>query len=123
VAVTVASVTREEQASDARLSLGLATVCALSFPVFVLWPYSAGDSWQPPGVDQLWVLGMVFSVLICPVVAGLAGWASLVALWTRGAVLPARTRWLHLATLLLVAALFTSLLIARDAGVMAWLSD
>ena len=90
--------------------------------MFVLWPYSAGDSWQPPGVDQLWVLGMLFSVLICPVSRG---WPVGPA-WSRSgraAVLPARTRWLHLATLVLVAALFTSLLIARDAGVMAWLSE
>jgi hypothetical protein len=66
---------------------------------------------------------MLVSVVIGPVVAGLAGWASLTALVTRGAVLPARTRWLHLATLLLVAVLFTTLLVASNAGVFAWLSD
>ena len=121
--MTVASVVRKEQASDARLALGLAAACALSFPLFVLWPYAAGNSWQPPGVDQLWVLGMLISVLIGPVVAGLAGWASLTALLTHGAVLPTRTRRLHLATLVLVAALFTSLLVARNAGAMAWMGD
>ncbi len=124
--MTVASLARAEQqqaASDARLALGLATVCAVSFPLFVLWPYEAGDSWQPPGADELWGLAMVFSVLIGPVVAGLAGWTSLSALWKRRAVLPSRTRWLHLVTLLLVAALFTTMLIASNAGVMTWLSD
>ena len=50
---------------------------------------------------------MLVSLVIGPVAAGLAGWASVVALWTRGGVLPARTRRLHLATLLLVAFLFT----------------
>jgi hypothetical protein len=121
--MTVARVVREQQASDARLALGLAAVGALSFPLFVLWPHAAGDSWQPLGVDQLWALGMLASVVIGPVVAGLAGWASLVALWTSGAALPAGTRRLHLATLVLVAALFTTLLVAKDAGALAWLSD
>ena len=83
--MAVASVVREEQSSDARLALGLASVCAVSFPLFVLWPYAAGNSWQPPGADALWGLAMVFSVLIGPVAAGLAGWASLSALWTRRA--------------------------------------
>ena len=121
--MTVARVVRQEQASDARVALGLAAACALAFPLFVLWPYAAGDFWEPPGVDALWVLATPVSALVGPVVAGLAGWASLTALLTRRAVLPARTRWLHLATLLLVAVLFATLLFAGNAGVFAWLSD
>ena len=121
--MAVATVVRKEQASDARLALGLATLCAVAFPLFVLWPYAAGDSWQPPGVDQLWALGMLISVLIGPIVAGLAGWASLIALCARPDVLTTRVRRMHLITLVLVAAYAAAWSAAWSAGGFAWLSD
>ena len=47
----------------------------------MLRPYFAGDAWLVSGLDVLWGLGELFVVLLGPVAAGLAGGASLVALW------------------------------------------
>jgi len=119
--VAVSSVVRAEQdASDARLALGVAAFCAIGLPTFVLLPFTAGEEWLPPGVDLLWMLAGVFVVVLGPLAAGLAGWASLVALWTRGDVLATRMRQLHLLTLLLVATYAAGLAAAWSAGVFVW---
>jgi len=110
-------------ASDARLACGVAASCAGALGAFVLLPHAVGEERLPSGLGLLWGLGAVATVLLGPVAAGLAGWASLVTLWVSGDVLTARTRRTHLVTLLLVAAYAVALAAAWAAGVLAWLSD
>ena len=121
--MVVASVARDQAASDARLAVGVAAGCATGLLAFGLLPYAAGEEWRPPGLDLVWMLGGVAVLLLGPLAAGLAGWASLVALWARGDVLPTRVRRTHLVTLVLVAAYAAGLAAAWSAGVFAWFSD
>jgi len=91
------------------LSLGLA--CSLAFGVFVMLPYYFGDSWVPAGIGALWMLGMVFSIVLAPVAAGLAGYASFIALWLHGGALPTSSRRAYLIALLVAVtflAIFTT---------------
>lgn len=110
-------------AADARLVVGVAAACAIGFAACVLLPYAVGEEWLPPGLDLFWMLGGAAVVLLGPVAAGLAGWASLTTLWARGDVLTTRVRRMHLVTLLLVAAYAAGLAAAWSAGVFAWFSD
>jgi hypothetical protein len=123
--MTVVHPSRAEQqaASDARLSAGIATGCAIGLAVFVLLPYSLGAEWLLSGLDVLWALGGMAVVLLGPVAAGLAAWSSLVALWFRDDVLTTSVRRTHLVTLLLVAAYAAGLAAAWSTGALAWLSD
>jgi len=127
VGMTVATVTTVAQqhraAADARVALGVAAASAAGLAVFVLVPHAAGTWWQPPGVDLVWLLGTLVTVFFGPLAAGLAGWSSLVALWTHGAVLPTRVRRTHLVTLVLVAAYGAALAAAWGAGAFAALAD
>jgi hypothetical protein len=123
--MTVASLARAKQqdASDARLSAGVAAGCATALGAFVLLPYFTGAEWLVSGFDVLWGLGGVAVVLLGPVAAGLAAWSSLVALWVRGDVLTTSVRRTHLVTLLLVAAYAAGLAAAWSTDVLSWLSD
>ena len=122
--MTVTAMVRDEEAaSDARLAFGVAAACATGLSAFVLLPFTAGEDWLPPGLDLLWMLAGVLVVVLGPLAAGLAGWASLVALWSRGDVLPTRARRLHLLTLLLVATYAVGLAASWSAGVFVLFSE
>lgn len=86
--------------AEARIVLGIVVACTVGFGVFVMLPYYAGDSWVPVGIGPLWMLGMIFSIVLAPVAAGLAGYASFVALWLRGDTLATSSRRMYLISLL-----------------------
>ena len=121
---SVANLAQQHRAAaDARLALGVAAASAAGLGLFVLLPLAAGAEWPPPGLDLVWLLGSLATVFLGPLAAGLAGWASLVALWTHGAVLPTRVRRLHLVTLVVVAAYAAALAAAWGLGAFATLAD
>jgi hypothetical protein len=109
--------------ADARLGLSLAATCAAAFAFLVVVPYLLGDVPLPSVVGVVWVLGAGFAVFLGPVVAGLCGYASFMALWSHGDALPERSRRLHLLTLLLAAALLVGLVSPGGLDAVAWWLD
>jgi hypothetical protein len=99
--------------ADARLLTGVAAACLLGLVAFVL-PVGAG--WD--GLPSVWLVLADAVVLLGPVAAGLAGWASLGALADRS-----RSLRLPVVTLALVAAYAAGLVVLWSAGGLAWLSD
>ena len=83
---------------------GLSLACVAAFGTFVMLPYYASESWVPEGIGPFWMLGMIFSIVLGPVAAGMAGYASFIALWMHGDTLPTGARRLHLVTLLVALA-------------------
>jgi hypothetical protein len=116
-------VPRREAEADARLAFSIATASALAMGVFVVVPSVVTDLRLPAGIDALWALAGLLTMVLGPVAAGLSGYASLVALWTRGDVLPASARHLHLLTLVVAAALFCGLVSVWGSGVVSWWLD
>jgi hypothetical protein len=108
--------------SDARLAFGVASASAVAFILFVVAPFYAPSLWQLPG-EELWLLGALTGIFLAPVAAGLAAWASFVALWSHGDALPGSSRRLHLSTLAVAAALLLTLVSPWGFELTAWLRD
>ena len=117
------SVQDSRATADARLGLGVAAACVLAFGAFVVLPVYVADLRLPAGLDSVWALCGMLAMVLAPVAAGLAAYASLRALWVGGDALTAAARRLHLVTLLLVAALFLVLVSAWGSGVVSWWQD
>jgi hypothetical protein len=100
-------------AADARVCAGVAAACLLGLVAFVL-PLGAG--WD--GMPSVWLVLADAVVLLGPVAAGLAGWASLGALADRSGGLR-----LPVVTLALVAAYAAGLAAVWSAGGLAWMAD
>lgn len=98
---------------DARLALVVAAGCVVALAAFVV----------APAFGVLGALGAVATVFLAPVAAGLAGYASFVALWRHAERMTSGSRHLHLLTLLVVAAFFVALTVAWQSGTLAWLGD
>lgn len=94
-----------------------------AFAVFVVVPSSTAGFGPLPGVDAVWGMGGLLTIVLGPVVAGLCGYVSLAALWMHGGVLSALSRRLHLLTLLLVAAVWLGLVSAWGSDVVSWWLD
>jgi hypothetical protein len=114
---------RRQTRTDARLGFALAATCVVAFAMFVVLPYRLGGATLPSVAGVVWFLGGAFAVFLGPVVAGLCGYASFMALWTRGASVSERSRRLHLLTLLLVAALLVGLVSPAGSDAVAWWLD
>ena len=110
-------------ARDAQLTAGVSAACLAAFAVFVVAPSSVAVFALPPGVDSVWAMGGLLTIVVGPVVAGLCGYVSLAALWLHGDALPARSRRLHLVTLLLVAAVWLGLVSSWGSEVVSWWLD
>ena len=110
-------------ARDARLTVGVAAACVAALVVFVVVPSSVTGFALPPGVDAVWVVGGLLTIFLGPAAAGICGCVSIAALWTRGDVMSARTRRLHLVTLLLVAVVWLGYVSSWGSNVMAWWLD
>ena len=102
---------------------GLAAACLAAFAVFVVVPSSVAGFAPPPGVDAVWAMGGLLTIVLGPVVAGLCGYVSFAALWIHGGVLSALSRRLHLVTLLLVAAVWLGLVSTWGSEVVSWWLD
>jgi hypothetical protein len=111
-----------EGRSDARLALSVVAVAVVGFAVLVVLPYTVNDFTPPGGLDWLWRLGGPLASVLAPFAAGLAGFASWVALWRRGD-LDETTRRLHLVVLVAVATF--AVFLASDAGqsAISWWQD
>jgi hypothetical protein len=109
--------------ADARLGLVVAAACAVAHGALVVLPYYVTDQWLPSGIDAVWALGAMLTVVLGPVAAGLAGYASFMALWLHGDALTPASRRLHLITLLLVAVLFVAIGSAWGTHVASWWLD
>jgi hypothetical protein len=94
-----------------------------AFAVFVVVPSSFAAFTLPPGLDGVWAMGGLLTIALGPVVAGLCGYVSFAALWLSGGVLPARSRRLHLTTLLLVAAIWLGLVSSWGSDILSWWLD
>jgi hypothetical protein len=110
-------------ARDARLTAGVAAACLAAFAVFVVVPSSVAELELPPGLDGVWLMGGLLTLVMGPVVAGLCGYVSFAALWAHGDVLSARARRLHLLTLVLVAAVWLGLVSSWGSDVVSWWLD
>ena len=116
-------VAHDAPAGDARLTAGVSAACLAAFAVFVVVPSSVPVFALPPGVDAVWAMGGLLTIVLGPVVAGLCGYVSFTALWLHGGALPARSRRLHLVTLLLVAAVWLGLVSSWGSDVVSWWLD
>ncbi len=94
-----------------------------AFVLFVVVPSSVAGFALPPGVDAVWGMGGLLTIVLGPVVAGLCGYVSFAALWMHGDVLSAPSRRLHLVTLLLVAAVWLGLVSRWGSDVVSWWLD
>lgn len=109
--------------SDARLACCVAAAALVAFTSLVALPVHVTDLRLPPGVDALWVVGGQLTLVLGPVAAGLAAYASLAALWSRRYALPASARRLHLLTLLATGVLFVGLVSTWGTDVVSWWTD
>ena len=105
------------------MTAGVSAACLAAFAVFVVVPSSVAVFALPPGVDAVWATGGLLTIVLGPVVAGLCGYVSFTALWLNGGALPARSRRLHLVTLLLVAAVWLGLVSSWGSDVVSWWLD
>ena len=105
------------------MTAGLAAACLAAFAVFVVVPSAVDGFAPPPGVDAVWAMGGLLTIVLGPVVAGLCGYVSFAALWMDGGVLSALSRRLHLVTLLLVAAVWLGLVSTWGSDVVSWWLD
>ena len=109
-----------EVSADARLALATAVGCALSYVVFVALPLSVDGVAVPEVVHGLWAVGVAVAMYLSPVAAGLAAYASLAAVVTRGRTMAPSTRRLHLVTVGVVAA-HLALCVATLGAAQLWL--
>jgi hypothetical protein len=98
-------------------------MCVAAFAVFVVVPPSVDDFAPPAGLDGVWALGGLLTIVLGPVAAGLCAFFSLSALWTHRDAMPASSRRLHLVTLVLVAAVWVGFLSGWGSSVVAWWLD
>jgi hypothetical protein len=108
--------------SDARLALGVVAAAVVGFAVLVVVPSAVSDFEPPAGMDILWSLGGPLVLVLAPLAAGLAGFASAVALWRRGD-LSDTTRRLHLVVLAAVAAFAVFLASHPGQSAIGWWQD
>jgi len=108
--------------SDARLALSTVAAAVLGFSVLVVLPYAVNDFAPPAGLDVLWSLGGQLALVLAPPAAGLAGFASCVALWRRGD-LDDTTRRLHLVVLVAVATFAVFLASHPGQSAIGWWRD
>ena len=116
-------VARDDRTLDARLTVEVAAACVAAFAVFVVVPASVAGFVLPSGLDAVWAMGGLLTIVLGPVVAGLCGCVSVGALWLHGDVLSSATRRMHLVTLLLVAALWLGFVSTWGSGVVSWWLD
>lgn len=90
--------------------------------MLVVLPSVVDDFAPPAGLDVLWSLGGALALVLAPTAAGLAGFASCVALWRRGD-LDDTTRRLHLIVLVAVAAFATFLASPAGRSTIGWWQD
>jgi hypothetical protein len=121
--MTSTSVVHDSRVLDARMTAGVAAACVAAFAVFVVLPASVTAFALPPGLDAVWALGGLLTIVLGPVVAGLCGFVSLGALWLHGDVVSTAARRLHLVTLLLVAAVWIGFVSTWGSGVVSWWLD
>ena len=121
--MTSTQVAQDTRALDARLTVQVAAACVAAFAVFVVVPASVAGFAPPAGLDGVWMVGGLLTIVLGPVVAGLCAFASLGTLWLHGQVLSADARRLHLVTLLLVAAVWLGFVSTWGSGVMSWWLD
>jgi hypothetical protein len=97
-------------------------VAVLGFAALVVLPWAVDDFAPPAGLDLLWGLGGSLALVLAPTAAGLAGFASCVALW-RDRDLDETTRRLHL--VVLVAVVMFGMFLTSHAGQSAigWWQD
>ena len=119
----VVGATRVAHDATARLTAGVSAACLAAFAVFVVVPTSVAVFALPPGVDAVWAMGGLLTIVLGPVVAGLCGYVSFAALWLHGGGLPVGPRRLHLVTLLLVAAVWLGLVSSWGSDVVSWWLD
>jgi hypothetical protein len=102
--------------------LGTVTAAAVGFAVLVVLPYAVNDFAPPASLDMLWRLGGPLALVLAPVAAGLAGFASWLALWRRGD-LDETTRRLHLTVLVAVATFAVFLVSHAGQSAIRWWQD
>ena len=90
--------------------------------MLVVLPYAVPDFAPPAGFDVLWSIGGALALVLAPLAAGLAGLASLVALWLREDLDP-RTRRLHLVVLAAVATFAVFLVSRPGQSAIGWWQD
>ncbi|SDP10327.1 hypothetical protein SAMN04489867_1424 [Pedococcus dokdonensis] len=103
-----------EAQADARAALAVAAACVAVEAFLVLVPVGTELS-LPVGVDLLWLLIGVVTVLALPLAAALAAFTSVRAVLVHGSDLPHGTARLHAATVVLAVAFFAW----RAAGLFA----
>jgi len=108
--------------SDARLALSTVAASVVGFAVLVVLPYAVNDFAPPAGLDILWSLGGPLALVLAPIAAGLAGFASGVALWRHGD-LHDTTRRLHLVVLVAVATFAVFLASHPGQSAISWWQD
>ena len=108
--------------SDARLALSTVVAALVGFAVLVVLTYAVQSFAPPAGFDMLWSIGGPLALVLAPLVAGLAGLASLVALWLREDLDP-RTRRLHLVVLAAVATFAVFLASRPGQSAIGWWQD
>ena len=108
--------------SDARLALSTVAAAVVGFAGLVVLPYALDDFAAPTGLDMLWSLGGPLALVLAPFAAGLAGFASCVALWRRSD-LGETTRRLHLVVLVAVAVFAVFLASHTGQSAIGWWQD
>jgi hypothetical protein len=116
-------VEQDARATDARLTAGVAAACVAAFMGFVVVPSSVAGFALPPGVDTVWAMCGLLTIILCPVVAGLCGYVSLAALWIHAGVLSELSRRLYLVALLLGATVWLGLVSTWGSDVVSWWLD
>jgi hypothetical protein len=115
-------VVNDASRSDARLAITTVVAALVGFAVLVVLPYAVRNFAPPAGFDMLWSVGGPLALVLAPLAAGLAGAASLVALWRRDDLDP-RTRRLHLVVLVAVATFAVFLASRPGQSAIDWWQD
>ena len=108
--------------SDARLLLGSALTVPLAFTLFVLLPAGNPDVGLPMNLDAVVGLGGLLVLVLGPFVWGVAGCATIVALWS-WRDLPRTDRRLHLLTIAALVGFFLVLTSDASESAIAWWLD
>lgn len=108
--------------SEARRALVAVATAVVAFAVLVVLPYAVDDFSPPAGIEVLWSLGGPLTLVLAPLAAGFAGFASWVALWRRGDLGDAARR-LHLVVLVTVASFAVFLTSQPGQSVIGWWQD
>ncbi|MFW5474883.1 hypothetical protein ACOCJ5_16350 [Knoellia sp. CPCC 206450] len=112
--------TSRQAEHDAVLGCAVAVTCGLAFLIFVAVPVRVGALEVPVALEWLWHVGFLVGAFLGPVGAGLAAYASGVALWTGGPDLTRRARWLHRSTVTMSVVLLVAY-VANASALRLWL--